>query len=121
MLEPLPDTQTQTQTQGNSQWELMENQCDVLPQKVTWGQLFTKSIIINDHGSKFVVISTPQQFSEWSDNGCKGCPVIPVVIFSCFRHNGGELGCRSHGDVGFCVQEPAPSPVDVGAHLKGSL
>lgn len=68
MLEPQPlsETQTQTQTQTqNSQWELLDNHSEAMPQRVTWGQLFTKSITINDHGRKFVVFEMAQQFSEY--------------------------------------------------------
>lgn len=61
---PLPDTQTQTQTQENSQWELMDNHSEAAPQRVTWGQLFTRSITIIDRGQRFNVFPTPQQFSE---------------------------------------------------------
>lgn len=58
-------TETQTQTQGNSQWELMESNCEPLPpQKVTWGQMFTNSITINDNVRKFVVFQERHQFSE---------------------------------------------------------
>lgn len=102
MLEdqPLPETQTQTQTQtqGNSQWELLEtNGCDAMQQKVTWGQLFTKSITIHDHGRKFVVFEQPQQFSEYRDaEGCRNhrvfmglYPIIPHVQIS--RRNPGPL------------------------------
>lgn len=81
--QPLPETQTQTQTQtqGNSQWQLLENQCEAMPQKITWGQLFTKSITIHDHGRKFVVFEEAKQFNITEESWSAGRTETSEFVF----------------------------------------